>query len=265
MVLFQKLHTILAHFESQTVERLRGYASSIDQINIRLQLYKTLLAELLELEDSYTFSSTDEEIKYYKYEKPKFLKYGFYYGTLYDLEVWIPFGSKDLKNEYYLKAANDLNRFYVLHKEMVVYMRMNRCEDDSTIFVKESPNNHIFAVIEATIMMERYLNSVNEAREAEESIKNFPLITWTGTLASLVLLIKALVLSKSINNGNVTIVELVNYFQVMFNVDLKDHYRKYNEVKNSKDPTKFLDYLIELIEMDIDESDEKLIKRRMKK
>ena len=114
-------------------------------------------------------------------------------------------------------------------------------------------------------MMERYLNSVNEAREAEESIKNFPLITWTGTLASLVLLIKALVLSKSINNGNVTIVELVNYFQVMFNVDLKDHYRKYNEVKNSKDPTKFLDYLIELIEMDIDESDEKLIKRRMKK
>ena len=52
---------------------------------------------------------------------------------------------------------------------MVVYMRMNRCEDDNTIFVKESPNNHIFAVIEATIMMERYLNSVNEAREAEES------------------------------------------------------------------------------------------------
>ncbi|MBK8346983.1 MAG: RteC domain-containing protein [Saprospiraceae bacterium] len=81
----------------------------------------------------------------------------------------------------------------------------------------------------------------------------------------MVLMIKALVLSKSINNGNVTIVELVNYFQVMFNVDLKDHYRKYNEVKNSKEPTKFLDYLIELIEKDIDEGEEKLIKKRIRK
>ena len=264
-MLFQKLHTILTHFESQSELRISGYGRSVVQLNILILLYKTLLTELLELEDTYIFSSTEEEIRYYKYEKTKFLKYGFYYGTLYDLEVWIPIGSIELKNDYYQKALNDLNKFYIQHQEMVVYMRMNRCDNDSIIFVKNSPNNHIFAIIEATIMMERFLNNVDDAREAEERIKNFPLITWTGTLASLVLMIKALVLSKSINNGNVTIVELVNYFQVMFNVDLKDHYRKYNEIKNSKEPTKFLDYLIELIEKDIDEGEEKLIKKRIRK
>ncbi|MBK8625445.1 MAG: RteC domain-containing protein [Saprospiraceae bacterium] len=66
-----------------------------------------------------------------------------------------------------------------------------------------------------------------------------------------------MVLTNSINNGNITTKELVEYIQVMFNVDLKDHYRKYQDVKNSQDPTKFLDYMIELIKDDINDHDEK--------
>ena len=48
----------------------------------------------------------------------------------------------------------------------------------------------------------------------------------------------------------------------MFNVDLKDHYRKYQDVKNSQDPTKFLDYMIELIKDDINDHDEKVNQRK---
>ena len=264
-MLFQKLYTILAQFESQTTEKIFGYRRSFDQISIRVSLHKTLLSELLEYEKEYTFTDLDEEIRYFKCENPRFLKYGFYYSTLHDIELWFPMGSKECKREYYQSAFDEVNRFFIQNKEMILYMRMNMSDNDSTIFVKDSSNNHIFAMIEATNMLEHFLNSLDDAQTAEEKLKNFPQMTWTGTLASLVLLIKALVLSKSINNGNVTIVDLVNYFQVMFNVDLKDHYRKYQDIKTSQDPTKFLDYLIELIEKDIEESDEKLIKLRKRK
>lgn len=264
-MLFQKLQNILTQFESQTKGKISGYRRSFDQINIRVNLYKNLLSELLETEKEHIFDDPNEEIRYYKYEKPKYLKYGFYYGNLYDMELYLPNGSKECINEYYQRAFNNLNQFFIANKDMVIYRRMNRSDNDSIIFVKDSPNNHIFAMIEATDMLEHFLNSVDDAQTAEEKLKNFPLMTWTGTLASLVLLIKALVLSKSINNGNVTIVELVNYFQVMFNVDLKDHYRKYQDIKGSQEPTKFLDYLIELIEKDIEESEEKLINRRKRK
>ena len=88
------------------------------------------------------------------------------------------------------------------------------------------------------------------------------MIIWTGKLTNLVLLVKGMVLTNSINNGNITTKELVEYIQVMFNVDLKDHYRKYQDVKNSQDPTKFLDYMIELIKDDINDHDEKVNQRK---
>lgn len=263
-MLFQKLHAIIENFESQTQQQLCGYMKSFDLILSRMSLYQSLNEQLKEIEHTYEFENIDEEIRYFKFEKPQFQKYGIFYNTLIKTEKNVPIGSLKIKMDYYEGVFEKLHNFFKEHQEIVVYSRMKRTDKDNVLFIKNSSDNYIFAVIEASIMMEEFLNKVNDPRSIDEKINDFPKFIWTDSLAKLVLLVKGLVLSKSINNGNVTTKELVAYFQVMFNVDLKDHYRKYQDIKNSQDPTKFLDYLIELIKKDIDESDEKLIRQRKK-
>ena len=234
----------------------------MDIINYRMNLFASLNNELIDIEKSYEFESTADEIRYYKYEKPKFQRYGMFYNKLVKLESNVPMGSQKMKADYYEDACNHVYATFIEHQAYIVYYRMKDTDQDERLFVRNSPNNHIFALIEATSMMEEFLYSIDDDRTIDEKINDYPKIIWTGKLTNLVLLVKGMVLTNSINNGNITTKELVEYVQVMFNVDLKDHYRKYQDVKNSQDPTKFLDYMIELIKDDINDHDEKVNQRK---
>ncbi len=261
-MLFQELHIIQDNFEKQSRQHILGYSRSVDTIKNRMDLFANLNNELIEIEKSHVFESIADEIRYYKYEKPKFQKYGIFYNKLLKIELHVPMGSQKIKTDYYEDAYKQINMTFIENQDYIVYYRMRSTDRDENLFVRNSPNNHIFALIEATSMMEEFLYSIDDERTIDEKINDYPRFTWTGKLTNLVILVKGLVLSKSINNGSVSTKELVEYFQVMFNVDLKDHYRKYQDVKNSQDPTKFLDYLIELIKDDINDSDEKFNQKK---
>lgn len=251
-------------FEEHCKENVFGFGMSIDLILFRHNLYNLLISDILTLEESYEFSSLENEINYYKFEKPKILKYGIFYKKLLDVELYIPMGHKSVKEKYYLDVLESINTFYNENKSFIAYFRLKSFENDNNIFIRNSPNNHIFALIEATSMMEEFLNNINDPRTIDEKVNDYPKLTWTGSLSELVLLVKALVVSKRINNGLASVKDVVVYFQIMFNVDLKDYYRKYHDVKNSQDPTKFLDYLSECILEDISKSDEKASTSRKK-
>ncbi len=263
-MLFQKLHTIRENFENQTQQHVFGYTKSLDIILFRRRLFGELNKELLEEENSFEFLSTQDEIRYYKHEKPMFQKYGIYYHSLSNIELFVPMGSPKTKNEYYEKELDKINQTFNESHDHIIYYRMKSTDDDENLFVRNSPNNHIFALIEATSLMEEFLYNVNDPRTIDEKINDFPSLEWTGKLSELVVLLKALVISGRINHGKATAVDVVRYAQVMFKVDLKDFYRKYQDVKNSQNPTKFLDYLSELIIEDINQHDEKAIIRKKK-
>ena len=219
-------------------------------------------SSLSEIESSYQFTNIDEEIRYFKYEKPGFQKYGIFYNTLVKLELNVPMGSLKIKAQYYENALDQVNRTFIDNQDFIVYYRLKSTDKDAKIFTKDSPNNHIFALIEATSMMEDFLHRINDPRSIDEKINDYPKLTWTGKLSELVVLVRALVISGRINNGQATIKDVINYVQVMFNVDLKDYHRKYHDVKSSQNPTKFLDYLSEVVNDDIDQMDEKTINQK---
>ncbi|MBK9736315.1 MAG: RteC domain-containing protein [Saprospiraceae bacterium] len=103
----------------------------------------------------------------------------------------------------------------------------------------------------------RILYNINDLRTIDEKIKDYPKLVWTGSKNELILIVRALVKSGRINNGLASIKDVIHFVQIIFNVDLKDYHRKYQDIKGSHDPTKFLDYLKEVIIDDIDQSDEK--------
>jgi RteC protein len=263
-VLFEKVHRLCEDFEAQCQQHIYGYSKSIDLIIFRTNLFVAMNNELDEMEHQYEFTSINEETKYYKIEKPKFQKYGIFYSSLLKIELNVPLGSHEMKEAYYMSALVAINQIFIKNQDHIVYYRMQSTKDDYIIFTKKSSDNYIFALIEATIMMEEFLYNINDPRSISEKISDYPKLTWTGTLSNLVVLVKALVKSGSINNGNATIKDVVYYVQIMFNVDLKDYHRKYQDVKNSQNPIKFLEYLCELITDDVDIMDEKSINQSKK-
>ncbi len=263
-MLFQKLHTIHNDFENQTQQKIFGYSKSLDVILFRQRLFAELNNDLLTTESSYLFPSASEEIRYYKYEKPMFQKYGMFYNSLLMVELEVPVGSQMMKADYYENEFIKINKTFHAMRDHFIYYRMKSTDNDHDLFVRNSPNNHIFALIEATSLMEEFLYNVDDPRSIDQKMNDFPSLTWTGTLNELVVVVKALVLSGRINNGQATTKDVVTFVQVMFNIDLKDYHRKYQDVKNSHNPTKFLDYLSEVINDDIDQQDEKASNQKKK-
>jgi hypothetical protein len=68
-------------------------------------------AVLLQTERNYTFSDLEEEINYYKNEKPEFQKYGIYYEIVYDLELH----RSPLALKYYKKTAKKIRSGVCFH------------------------------------------------------------------------------------------------------------------------------------------------------
>ncbi|MBK9736316.1 MAG: RteC domain-containing protein [Saprospiraceae bacterium] len=122
----------------------------------RLHIFIGFSDELAEHESSYTFVTLKEEIDYYKYEKPRFQKYGIFYNKLLAIELNVPMGSKKVKKAHYDTAYENISTFYNENQELITYYRLKSTEKDHRIFTRNSLNNHIFALIEAASMMEEF-------------------------------------------------------------------------------------------------------------
>ena len=140
---------------------------------------------------------------------------------------------------------------------MFEYYRAGYVNNDHVIFRKNFEERNIFAVLQGTQMIEDFLHNATDPRTFEEKLKDYPKFKWTGTKIQAVILVNLMVKGNLINNGNVTIADLMEYFQVTFNIDLKDYYKKYQDNINSDDPFKFLDFMKTIIENDIEKNLEK--------
>ena len=136
---------------------------------------------------------------------------------------------------------------------MFEYYRAGYDNNDHVIFRKNFEERNICTLIQGTQMIEDFLHNATDPRTFEEKLKDYPKYKWTGTKIETVVLVNVLVKGGKINNGNVSIKEIIDYFSVMFDIDLKDCYKKYKDAKGAGDPFKFLDYLKEVFAKDVEE------------
>ncbi|MBK8516141.1 MAG: hypothetical protein IPL55_07580 [Saprospiraceae bacterium] len=73
--------------------------SALDLKNY-LNLHIKLTEELLEAECTYVFKDQAEEIRYYKIEKPEFIKYGVFIHRVYEMHKEEPIGFRETKIEF---------------------------------------------------------------------------------------------------------------------------------------------------------------------
>lgn len=215
----------------------------------------------------YTFPSIEDEIYFFKELKPNILGRYLYFNKVYRIESQCPSGSNEVIKEYLNKELGGLTYFFHRNLDLYQYYRSKSTIYDAYYFVRGKADirlccdsfqcdrdpmfstgyDYKVAKILANEMLQIYLNKrIMNLSQSEDISKQviskmaFP-ANWTGNKIFLIELGYSLYVAGDINNGNITVKEIMNLLGTMFNIDLGDYYRGYIALRNrKKDRTLYL-------------------------
>lgn len=223
-----------------------------------------------------------EEIEFFRNIKPKFAAKLIYYNEIYALETNKPLGSLKTIGKYYKAELLKLKIYFKQNKDFYRYYRTANDYLDNKYFIRAKYDlklmhdslyfhiDHRFSTSH-DYMVARIL--ANDALKTflEEQIANLdqkkpklsPPTTWakatkwTGSKVDLVELIYALHTQDVFNNGNLSLKDVIVFFETVFHTDLGQFNRVFLEIRNRKsDRTKFLNTLKHKLIVRMEEADE---------
>ena len=278
------VNNMLAEIEVNISEiDLYGYdiiETSLSMVHRLQELLNDLKAKL----QTYSFPAKENEITFFKTQKPEILGRLLFFYKIYRIETQCPNGSNDVIRNYISKELDNLTYFFNRNLDFYQYYRSHstlydeyyfdrgksdlRLCTDSAQFDKD-PNfstgyDYKVAKIIANEMLRIYLNKrlvkLETNTQVEDNLQKclkYP-FRFTGKKVFLIELGYSLVSSGDINNGNVEIKEMMNFLGTVFQVELGDYYAAYIAMKErKKDRTAYLSRLQDSLVKRMDEDDSK--------
>ena len=278
------LENILSKIDVEIDEiDLYGYdivENSLSMVH-RLQ---TVLNDLKTKLQTYSFPAKEDEITFFKTQKPEILGRLLFFYKIYRIETQCPNGSNDVIRNYISKELDNLTYFFNRNLDFYQYYRSHSTLYDEYYFVRgksdlrlctdsaqfdKDPNfstgyDYKVAKIIANEMLRIYLNKrlvkLETNTQMEDNLQKclkYP-FRFTGKKVFLIELGYSLVSSGDINNGNVEIKEMMNFLGTVFQVELGDYYAAYTAMKErKKDRTAYLSRLQDSLVKRMDEDDSK--------
>ena len=278
------LENILSEIDVEIDEiDLYGY----DFVENSLSMVHRLQAVLNDLKtklQTYSFPAKEDEITFFKTQKPEILGRLLFFYKIYRIETQCPNGSDDVIRSYINRELDNLTYFFNRNLDFYQYYRSHSTLYDEYYFVRgksdlrlctdsaqfdKDPNfstgyDYKVAKIIANEMLRIYLNKRLVKLETNTQVENnlqkclkYP-FRFTGKKVFLIELGYSLVSSGDINNGNVEIKEMMNFLGTVFQVELGDYYAAYIAMKErKKDRTAYLSRLQDSLVKRMDEDDSK--------
>ena len=278
------LENILSEIDVEIDEiDLYGY----DIVENSLSMVHHLQAVLNDLKtklQTYSFPAKEDEITFFKTQKPEILGRLLFFYKIYRIETQCPNGSDDVIRSYINRELDNLTYFFNRNLDFYQYYRSHSTLYDEYYFVRgksdlrlctdsaqfdKDPNfstgyDYKVAKIIANEMLRIYLNKrlvkLETNTQVEDNLQKclkYP-FRFTGKKVFLIELGYSLVSSGDINNGNVEIKEMMNFLGTVFQVELGDYYAAYIAMKErKKDRTAYLSRLQDSLVKRMDEDDSK--------
>lgn len=258
--------------------------TSDNQLQLSERSYRAADASLQQLKEyilSNPFRNKEEEIRFFKEEKPLFLKELIYYRELFRIEAGKPVSDSERISEYYKKIIDGIGTFFERNQMIYTYYRTGRTIYDEQFFLRDmqhplllpesmtdmdtrfcTVNSFKFGKIKAYEKLNDYLVAVLEGREEQQprspSQNILPDVTWTDSKVALIELAYAIHSRGAINNGKADVKDVVTRLEQAFNISLGNYYAVFqqNIRIRKKNRTVFMDQLREYLERRMDELDE---------
>lgn len=276
-------NNILAQIEVDISEiDLYGY----NIIDVSLSIVHRLQTALNDLRmkiQTYIFPTKEDEILFFKTQKPEILGRLLFFYKIYKIETQCPNGSDEVIRNYINRELDNLTYFFNRNLDFYQYYRSRSTVYDEYYFIRgkadlrlctdsaqfdKDPNcstgyDYKVAKIIANEMLRIYLNkrlvkleTNNQIEDNLQTYLKYP-FRFTGKKVFLIELGYSLVTSGDINNGNVEIKEMMKFLSSVFQVDLGDYYAAYIAMKERKDRTAYLHHLIDSLTKRMNEDDMK--------
>lgn len=225
----------------------------------------------------HTFPSPDEEIQFFKEQKPILVSKLIYYNKIVDIESNLP-TAKEVKIKYLKKEIDKISQYSKDNSFFNQYYRSGSTHNDLKYFTRNRDKNLNYyecyiinydinvstshdlnvAIILANDQLIFYLeNKLENLLNNSRSNQNLNVLNWTGNRIDFIELLYALQTQKVINNGSMEMKEFATTLGQMFNIELEETiYRSYYDIKNRKSVrTKFLNTLAETLNNKMDEDE----------
>lgn len=231
----------------------------------------------------FQFDKREDEIHFFRVQKPQLFSKLIYYQKIYHIELKRPISGYLSQRNYLERELEQLNVFSDKNADFIQYYRSGKTLMDEYYFLRgrreielnlesfyfeRDPkfSTHFdfkVARLLANDMLAAHLNNqLSKLKYQEEN--NFPTdieipsAQWTDKKTALTEIIYGIYEEKSINSGNIEIKALATILGRIFNVDLSDIYHIYLEIRSRKtNRTEFLNRLIKALNKRMNEADSK--------
>ncbi|WP_051315227.1 RteC domain-containing protein [Algoriphagus terrigena] len=251
-------------------------SSSSNRLYVAEQAYLLAGSFCSQISAPDAFESVQEEIGFFKRVRPGFEAELIYYGEVYYILSSLPERQKDalefLRTQYIPSSL-----YRQKYRFLLEYFLLDRSDFDIQLFTKSesgesrerlpmpgllpiadsnsTPAGKVFARFRAFDALRGFLEKEIRSLKKRGENSGHP-VKWTAPKAALVELAYALKAAGAINHGNASIRDIAGHLERVFQVDLTQFYRTFQEIrirKNSR--TTFLDRLKEKLEKWMDNTD----------
>jgi hypothetical protein len=240
--------TRLDEMDLGPIERLR---QAIPIINRSLSETKRLILES-------GFTSTREEVSFFKHIKPRMYAHQIFEVLFYNLRVQTPVGTPEMLKAYYEEELQQIFRLFRVEAFPYQYFKMESTELDHIYFVRDAKplETPLLDIIDplpgfSTAWDYKFANFMAHERlrdllvelltDAQPSPKKRGsgrdkgiVMKWTGDAINLVEIAYGIWLTGQINHGNAGIAEIVQFLEANFQVNIGRPFRRWQAISNRK-------------------------------
>jgi hypothetical protein len=274
--LFGELEEELLVYADLGTLPVRKVTGAVHSIQTAFEKLKRFIADT-------PFKDQDDEIAFFKYEKPKFTAEHFYAMEIFTIETARPLNDTATLKAFYDQELTYIHRFLEQNKFLYSYYQFDLKELDHLLFFRGAKPVDIpvpemmgldpafatccdmlwgkfmaFERLEQWLQKEiSDLNGSGTAASVSPAQPTAPVGTlkWTGESINLVEIAYGIWLTGQLNNGQVSITEIVEFLEGAFRIRIGKAHRRWQGIANRKrlGYTKFLDEMKGKIEKRVEE------------
>ncbi len=224
------------------------------------------------------FAGQNEEIQFFKYDKPAFYSEYIYALEVFTIESNKPQADETVVRNYYEQELRFIKRFFDQYRFLYQYYLLDGIELDALYFTSgnkntdiflpeapepdsgfSSPGDFIFAKFQALERLQDHLiNLLYPVTIGGKSCAtSFGKLKWTGDKINLIELAYGIYNTAQVNDGEVNIVDIISWLESSFQVRLSRYFQMFSEIKNRKSvsKTRYLDHMSKMISRYIEQGD----------
>lgn len=264
----EQLLKLAGKLEQELLEIKQRDIAVLEQAHLSIMRCRDLLGIFKKTILKNGFNSTQEEIEFFKYTKQIPLVQLIYFSEIHSLELQFPKADKEAQLKFIKKKIQKLNRFFWHHADFERYVEAGHTYFDQAYYTRDYLNNYhimdsefyfqdpdfftpkdmLLGKIKAFALLLSYLDhkmislnnlspfSLDKSRSNEKLPWPFGDTAFTEFVYAL--------FYAGLQRENLTVIQICRKLQEVFDVDIKNIYKLFQEIKaRKKSQTVFLDKL----------------------